>query len=491
VFYNYLRKRKDLRKMSSDLKSITKKGLFWSFIERFGTQGVQFLFGIILARLLSPEAYGIIAMPMVFLGLAQVFVDSGFSAALVRKPDLTEEDLSTAFYFNVVVGIVCYLLLFGLSPLIAEFYNTPILSDLLKVTALTTLLNPLCIVQQTILTKKIDFKTQAKVSLLTTILAGIVGIYMAFNGYGVWSLVVQQVGAALGRVIALWKMSTWRPKTGWSSESFRYLWNYGSKMLTSGLLDTIYNNIYPIVIGKFYSADSLGVYTRAQHFAELPSSNVTGVLQRVTFPVLSAIQNEDDRLRRNYRQLIKLSAFVVFPLMALLAGIADPLIRILLGDKWIDAILLLQLICFARILYPLHAINLNLLQVKGRTDLFLKLEILKKMVGIAIMCYTIPRGLVTMATGLIISSFLCLILNTYYSGKLINVGYLTQMKDVFPMLIVSIIMTSLMFVLNNLLRNEYVQLLCSALFGCSFYLLMSKLFMKEQFDYACSLLNKK
>ena len=477
--------------MSSDLKSTTKRGLVWSAIERFGTQGVSFLFGVILARLLSPEAYGIIAMPMVFLALAQVFIDSGFSSALVRKPDLREEDLSTAFYFNIVVGVVCYLILFVASPFIADFYNTPILSDLLKVTALAALFNPLCIVQQTILTKKIDFKTQANISLLATLLAGCVGIVMAFNGYGVWSLVVQQVGAALIRVIALWKMSQWRPRAKWSNESFRYLWNYGSKMLVSGLLDTMYNNIYPIVIGKFYSADSLGVYTRAQHFAELPSSNITGVLQRVTFPVLSTIQNEEERLKHSYRQLLKLSAFVVFPLMALLAGISDPMIRIFLGDQWEETILLLQLICFSRILYPIHAINLNLLQVKGRSDLFLRLEVLKKMIGIAIMCYTIPRGLVMMASGLIVSSFLCLIINTYYSGKLIDVGYFTQMKDIMPMLLTSVMMTALILHLNSCLSDIYNQLVLSCLLGCGFYYLMSRFFMREQLDYALSLLKRK
>jgi len=476
--------------MSSDLKSTTKKGLVWSAIERFGTQGVSFLFGIILARLLSPESYGIVAMPMVFLALAQVFIDSGFSSALVRKTDLKEEDLSTAFYFNIIVGVVCYILLYVASPFIADFYDTPILSDLLKVTALATLFNPLCIVQQTILTKKIDFKTQAKISLMATLFAGIVGIVMAFKGYGVWALVVQQVGYALVRVISLWKMSPWRPKTGWSNESFAYLWNYGSKMLASGILDTTYSNIYPIVIGKFYSPSALGIYSRAQHFAELPSSNITGVLQRVTFPVLSSIQNDEERLARSYRQLLKLSAFVVFPLMALLAGVADPMIRVLLGDQWVECIVLLQLMCFAKMLYPIHAINLNLLQVKGRSDLFLRLEIIKKILGICIMIYTIPRGLVVMASGLILSSFLCLIINTYYTGILIKVGYLIQVKDILPTMIICFVMAAIMFCINHIIPNLYMQLVVSGLSGCIIYIIASRLFMKEQFDYALSLIKK-
>ena len=288
------------------LKNKTKKGLAWSMIERFATQGVQFLFGIILARLLSPDDYGVIAMPLVFLAIAQCIIDSGFSTALIRKPELTEDDLSTAFYFNIGIGILCYAVLFFSSPLIADFYHTPILSSLLKVTALAVLFNPLCAVQQAILTRKIDFKTQAIVSLSGAVVSGIVGLYMAYNGFGVWSLVFQQVGGYVMRTILLWILGKWKPKRKWSWESFHYLWGFGSKMLGSGLLDTIYNNIYPIVIGKYFCANDLGNYTRAQQFATLPSSNVTGVLQRVTFPVLSSIQNEDERLAKNYRKILKL-----------------------------------------------------------------------------------------------------------------------------------------------------------------------------------------
>lgn len=472
------------------LKSTTKRGLIWSAIEKFGTQGVSFIFAIILARLLSPEAYGIVAMPMVFLALAQVFIDSGFSSALIRKPDLTEKDLSTAFYFNIIIGFVCYIILFFASPFIADFYNTPILSDLLKVSALATIFNPLGTAQQTILTKKIDFKTQARISLIASIIAGIIGIWMAYYGFGVWALVTQQVGLALVRVILLWKLSPWRPNAGWSSESFHYLWNYGSKMLASGILDKTYNNIYPIVIGKFYSAESLGIYSRAQHFADLPSMNITAVLQQVTFPVLSSIQTEDERLAQSYRKLLKLSAFVVFPLMSLLVGLSDPLIRILLGEKWTEVILLLQIICVARIFYPIHAINLNLLQVKGRSDLFLRLEIIKKIVGIIIMIYTIPRGLVMMASGLIVSSVIALVINTYYTGKFINVGYTTQMKDIMPTLLICISMTTIMILINNSIPNVFIQLIASGSFGCIFYIINSKFFQKEEFDYALSLIRK-
>lgn len=474
--------------MPNDLKSKTQKGLVWSFVERFATQGVQFLFGLILARLLSPEDYGTIAMPLVFLAVAQCFIDSGFSTALIRKPDLTEDDLSTAFYFNIGVGVICYFALFVSSPLIADFYNTPILADLLKVTALATLFNPLCTVQQAILTRKIDFKTQAVVSLSGAIASGIFGLLMAFNGYGVWSLVCQQVGGYVIRTVLLWILGKWKPKRRWSWDSFRYLWGFGSKILGSGLLDTVYNNIYPIVIGKFFSANDLGNYTRAQQFSTLPSSNVTGVLQRVTFPVLSSIQNEDERLARNYRKILKLSAFLIFPTMLMLSAIADPLVRVLLTDKWKGCIILLQIICFQMMWFPIHTINLNLLTVKGRSDLFFRLEVVKKIVGVAIMCVTIPNGIIWMVSGGIVGSMIALIINTYYTGKIIHVGYFRQMGDLMPIFGVSIVMWLLIHASLWLTSNIYIQLPIGICVGIIVYLAGAKLLLKSEWADALSML---
>ena len=469
------------------LKNKTQKGLAWSMIERFANQGVQFLFGIILARLLSPDDYGIIAMPLVFLAIAQCFIDSGFSGALIRKPDLTEDDLSTAFYFNIGVGVICYLILFFTSPLIADFYNTPILAELLKVTALATLFNPLCAVQQAILTKKIDFKTQAIVSLAGALVSGIVGLLMAYNGFGVWALVFQQVGGYIIRTMLLWMLCKWKPKRKWSRDSFRYLWGFGSKMLASGLLDTIYSNIYPIVIGKYFSANDLGYYTRAQQFSNLPSSNVTGVLQRVTFPVLSSIQNEDERLARDYRMILKLSAFLIFPLMMMLSAVADPLVRVLLTDKWEGCIILLQILCFSLMWYPIHAINLNLLTVKGRSDLFFRLEVIKKIMGVSIMVITIPHGIIWMVSGGIVSSMISLIINTYYTGKLINVGYLKQMGDLLPVFGVSFVMWLVIHGSMKLTTNIYVQLIMGCLMGCAVYIVLAKLLLKSEWDDALSM----
>lgn len=457
--------------MSADsLKERTAKGLFWSSVERFSNQGVQFVFSIILARLLSPSDFGIIAMITIFFAVAQSFVDSGFSNALVRKPDRKEEDLSTCFYFNIVVGFVAYIVLFCIAPFVASFYNQPILSPIIRITGLEVILNSLCVVQQALFTIKIDFKSQAKVTLSATVLSGIVGIILACRGCGVWALVWQGVVSAVARMGLLWLMSTWYPRTGFSKDSFHYLFGYGSKLLVSGLLDTIYNNIYPIVIGKFYTPAQLGNYSRALSFAQLPSSNITSILQRVTFPVLSTIQDDIPRLQVNYRRLLKLSAFIVFPLMIGLASVASPLIQIVLTSRWEGCVLYLQIICFALMWYPIHAINLNLLQVKGRSDLFLRLEIIKKIIGVCILCVTIPLGITAMCVGMIISSMFSLVINTFYTGKLIDVGYLKQMHDLLPIFLNSLIMGCLVYFSIQITDNDIAQLIIGIFVGAVCYI---------------------
>ncbi|MBF1633363.1 MAG: lipopolysaccharide biosynthesis protein [Prevotella sp.] len=455
---------------TESLKQKTTKGIFWSTIERFSNQGMSFLFSVILARMLDPSDFGIIAMITIFFAVAQSFVDSGFSNALVRKTDRREEDLSTCFYFNIGVGIMAYIVLFLIAPLVASFYNQPILSPIIRITGLGVVLNSLCVVQQALFTIKIDFKSQAKVTLSATIISGIVGVILAYQGYGVWALVWQGVVMTSARMALLWLMSKWRPTTGFSKSSFNYLFGYGSKLLASGLLDTIYNNIYPIVIGKFYTPAQLGNYSRALSFAQLPSSNITSILQRVTFPVLSTIQDDIPRLQANYRRLLKLSAFIIFPLMMGLAAVAFPMIRLILTPKWEGCSLYLQIICFALMWYPIHAINLNLLQVKGRSDLFLRLEIIKKIVGVCIMCITIPLGITAMCIGMVASSLISLFINTYYTGKLIDIGYLKQMRDLTPIFINSLIMGGIVYFSIQISDNDILQLSLSIIVGVLSYI---------------------
>lgn len=477
--------------MSDDLRQRTKNGLLWSSVERFSNQGIQFLFSIVLARLLTPEDYGIVAMVVIFFAIAQTFVDSGFSSAIVRKKDRTESDLSTCFYFNIFVGLGFYILLFLCSPFIADFYNQPILSPIVKISGLTVLINSLCIVQQAQFTIRIDFKTQAKVTLTSTVISGILGILLAYLGYGVWALVWQGVTGAFVRMILFWILSKWRPRESFSKDSFHYLFGYGSKLLASGLLDTTYNNIYPIVIGKFYSPAQLGNFTRAQGWASLPSSNITGVLQRVTFPVLTEMQDDDERLATNYRKLLRMSAFVVFPLMMLMAAIASPLIRVVITAKWDACVPYLQIICFAMMWYPIHAINLNLLQVKGRSDLFLRLEIIKKVVGVSVMCVTIPLGVKAMCYGMIFTSVNALLINTYYTGKLINVGFIVQMKDLTPILITSIVSGIISYYCLPFFNSELIKIIISTIIYMGLYFLGSSIFSKKELSEVLQIIRRK
>lgn len=477
--------------MSSSIKSKAVHGVFWSSVDRFASQGISFCFSIVLARILAPKDYGVVAMIVIFTAIAQAFVDSGFSNALIRKPDLKERDLSTAFYFNIVVGVVCYAILFAASPFIAGFYNTPILSPIIKVEALGVVFNSLCVVQRATFTKRVDFKTQAKVSIICTIVSGMVGVCLAYGGYGIWSLVVQSTLGTLVNCILLWLFSKWRPTLTFCRESFRYLWGYGSKLLASGLLDTAYNNIYPIVIGKFYSPAQLGLFSRAQSYSSLLSSNITGVLQRSTFPVLSLIQDDDERLRCNYRRLLRVSAYIIFPLMIGLAALARPLIITMITAKWEACVIYLQIICFSMMWYPIHAINLNLLQVKGRSDLFLRLEIIKKALGVSIMCVTIPMGVLAMCCGMVCSSFLCLIINTYYTGKLIHVGYFRQMRDLLPIFAAALAMGATAYAATLPFEAQAVKLIAGFLAGALTYLAISIVFKFPEFQEIKSIVLKK
>ena len=476
----------------SELKQKTVKGVVWSAVERFSIQGIQFVVMIFMARMLTPDDYGLVGMLAVFIAISQSFIDSGFSQALIRKQDRTEVDNSTVFYFNIVLGLLFYCLLFVSAPLIAKFYNEPLLVDLTRVLGLSVLINSFVIVQRALLTVHIDFKTQAKAALIASISSGAVGLCMAATGYGVWALVVQQLVNLSLNAILLWILSKWRPQWVYSWASFRELFTFGSKLLASGLLDTLYKNIYQIVIGKLFSATSLGYYSRASHFAEFPSSNLTGIMQRVTYPVLCSIQNDDERLASVYRRFLKLSAFVVFPLMVGLAVVSKSLVLVLLGEKWLFVSTLLFIICFSKMWYPIHAINLNLLQVKGRSDLFLRLEIIKKVIGVSVLCITVPKGLVAMCVGSIFTSLFCLVVNTYYTGKLINVGFFRQMLDLSPILILSLLMGVLVYGFCYYFSlSPLLALTIGSLIGLVFYVSIAKLFNFAEMNELVLIIQKK
>lgn len=475
----------------NNLKQQTKKGLYWSFFNQFSNYGMQFCVGIVMARLLSPSDYGITALPGVFLAIAAVFQDSGMAGALIRKPEIEEKDYSTLFLYSIGMGILMYAALFFASPYIASYFETPVLIPLVRVTALTFLWGPITTVQYVILKRKLDFKTPTKISIATKIFSAIVGITMAYMGYGLWALVISGVlSGFLNLILIVWAVR-WYPRTGWSNESFKYLWGYGNKMLASSLLETAYSNITPLFVAKYYSPADLGVYNRARNYAIMPSQNVTGVIQNVTFPVLSKMQDDDESLARNYRRMLKTTAFVVFPLMMLLAGLARPLIITMITAKWEACIILLQLLCFSLMWYPIHSINLNLLQVKGRTDLFFRLEVIKKIIGLSILVVTLPLGLVVFCIGGIISSLVCLAVNTYYTGKLINVGYLKQMRDLFPTLLLSLVLFGVILVINQFISNYLLQILVGGTVGSLVYLGGAFLFKFDELNDVKYMLKRK
>ena len=454
---------------NSSLKQQTVRGTIWSSIERFSVQGIQFLVLIVMARILTPADYGMVGMLAIFLAISQSLIDSGFSNALIQKIDRTEKDFSTVFYFNLIVGCALYGILYFCAPLIAAFYKTPELIPITRVISLLLIINSLSVVQRAIFTIRIDFKTQAKASLIAVVISGVLGIIMAYSGFGVWALVVQSVVNNGINVAMLWVLSSWKPRWVFSAESFRQLFAFGSKLMLVGIIDTLYKNIYTIVIGKKYSSADLGFYTRAEQFVQFPTANLTGIMQRVTFPVLSQLQHDDARLSEAYRKILRMTTFIVFPLCVGLACIARPLVLTLLNENWEPSVKFLQILCFACLLYPVHVINLNLLQVKGRTDLSLIISIEQKVVAALVLIATIPMGLIPLCVGQIVISVLILIINTHFTGRLIQIGLLSQLKDITPAFVYSGIMGGGIYFLMQLSNSNLGQLVIGIFSGMIIY----------------------
>lgn len=469
--------------MPDSLKNKTLKGTVWSSIERFSVQAIQFVVMIFMARILTPAEYGIVGMVTIFIAVSQSLIDSGFSQALIRKQNRTQLDNSTVFFFNIVVGIILYFVLFFCAHPIARFYDEPILIPVTHIVALSLPINSFAVVQRALLTTNIDFKTQAKASFGGAIASGAVGLSLAYTGYGVWAIVWAQIASTSISVLLLWILSYWRPSWQYSWTTFRELFSFGSKLMVSGLINTLYNNIYLIVIGKIFKASDLGFYTRAGQFSQLSAENLTGILQRVTFPVLCTIQDDDERLSEIYRKILRTSAYIIFPIMIGMAALAQPLVISILTEKWFYSSILLVPICLGGMWYPIHAINLNLLQVKGRSDLFLKLEIWKKVIGIAILCGTVPLGLYWMCWGGVLGSIIALIINTHYTGILIHLGFLSQMKDLLPILILSLAMGAGIWALVTFVRMPSGGALAAGFgTGVAIYFIGSKLFRFNEFQ---------
>jgi O-antigen/teichoic acid export membrane protein len=457
----------------SSLKKKTRTAVYWEFFNKFSNQGLAFVFSIILARILSPSDYGIIALPLIFFALAQCLIDCGFSAALIRKPQITEGDLSTAFYFNIIVGGICYFLLFCFSPLIADFYNTPILCDILKVTALSMIFTPLQSVHYAVLRRNLNYKTPALISLCNCVVSGITGIALAYSGFGVWALVFQGLAGNVVNLVMLWYLSKWRPSLVWSNDSFSYLFGFGGKMLASGIIDVVHDNICSVAVGKFYSVRELGLYNRSQGYAQLPFLQINGVMDGVSFPVLSKLQEDDSQLSQAFIRLLKLVCFVICPIMLCLSALAYPLVVLMITDKWAECVPLLQVLCFAIMLWPIHTLNFTLLKVKGRSDLLLKLNIGIKVLGFIIMSFTIPNGVMAIGYGSIVHALLVFLWITYYMGRVSNVSMVSQIKSILPNLALGGSMYALIVFVTFFIDSMLIKLLVGGVLGISYYFLMA------------------
>ena len=444
--------------MTESLKNKAVKGVGWSFIDNLSSSGITFLVGLVLARLLTPSEYGIMAILTIFIAVSNSIVDSGFSNALIRKTDARRVDYNTVFLFNLLVSGLLYVVLFLAAPAISRFFKEPLLVEVMRVIGWVLVINALAIIPRTLFVKEVNFKTQTKVSLIASISSGVIGIGMALAGLGVWSLVGQQLSRQLLNTLFLWIYCTWRPAWEFSMQSFKELFGFGSKLLLSGLLDTVFKEIYSLVIGRCYTSAQLGQYTRANQFNQIFSSNLTTVIQRVSYPVLSSIQNEPERLREAYRKVIKSTMLISFACMLGLAAVARPLILILIGEKWLPAVGFLQIICFSGMLYPLHAINLNILQVKGRSDLFLRLEIIKKIIAVGPLVLGVLFSIEYMLWGSVCTSLIAYFLNSYYSADLINYPTKEQIKDILPTFLVSFVTAAAMWSLTLLSLSNWLLL---------------------------------
>jgi O-antigen/teichoic acid export membrane protein len=427
----------------------------------FGQQGIQFIISIILARLLLPEQFGLIAMLMIFMAIAQAFIDSGFGQALIQKQDATHIDECSIFYFNILVGFLAAGLLCLTAPWIAGFYNQPLLVPLTCALSLNMIINAFGLVQTTLLIKQIDFKTQLKVSVIATVISGTIGVTMALNGFGVWSLVAQSLGSNLFRTALLWLFNTWRPSLTFSFVSLRGMFAFGSKLLCAGMIATIFDNIYLIVIGKMFSASDLGFYSRAKGLQQLPVMNISTTVARVTFPVFSSVQDDKARLKRGVRKALLTLAMVNFPMMIGLAVVARPLVLVLLTDKWLPCVPYLQLFCMVGMLYPLHAINLNVLNAQGRSDLNLRITVLKNFLKVLLLAITWRWGIEAILWGQISLSLLCYLVNTHYTTILIKYSVWEQICDLSPYLGVAGIMGVGVYALEYAITGNVVLLLAA------------------------------
>ena len=452
-------------------------------MERGGTQGIQFIVQIVIARLLSPEEYGIIAIVMVFILLANVFVESGFNTALIQKKDADEVDFSSVLYLSLGVATILYGIIFITAPFIASFYDQPILVKVLRVLSITLFIGAFNSIQNAFVARNMLFKKLFASSLGAVTISGIVGVIAAYSGLGVWALVLQQLTSQLAVAIILWFTVKWRPHLLFSFERVKSLFSYGSKLLASGLLDALYRNLTTLIIGRMYTPSMLGYYNRGQQFPQLIVSNINGSIQSVMLPALSAHQDDRKRVKEMMRRAVVSSSFLIFPMMVGMAVVAEPLVKIVLTEKWLPAVPFLQMACFTFALWPIHTANLQAINAMGRSDIFLRLEIIKKIMGLIVLGVSLPFGVYAIALGGIFSGLIGTFINAYPNKELLNYSYKEQWLDIMPSLLISLIMGGIVYLFNFSNILAWQILILQIVSGGIIYILLAKIFKIESFTY--------
>jgi len=473
------------------IKEQAKSTVIWSSIERFSVQGIQFILMILLGKLLAPDIFAPVAMLNIFMAVAQTFIDSGFANALIQRKERQENDYSTVFYFNIAISLPIYFLLYFCAPLIANFYEMPLLVDLTRVLGLILIINSLGIVQQAKLTIELDFRRQAYATLLAVVVSGILGVWMAYTGWGVWALVWQALTNNLLRVIFLWIFAHWAPRLEFSMQSFRELFNFGSKLLASTMLHTLYQNVPTLIIGKFYSATELGCYNQAFRIAQLPSVNITNVIVRAVYPIQCRLQDDMEQLRDLFLKYMRMACYIIFPIMIALAAVAYPLVEVLLSEKWLPAVPMLQLLAIAYMWDPVMRINHNMLNVKGRTDYFLYAELIKKTVAFSLLIASVPFGVKMICAGLIVYSFADIAIIVYYSRKLTGITLYQQFRSLVPIMLLSFSMGGIMYAITLIPNiSSVIHLLISLLLGTAWFFIGSWIFRFKEFAMLLSLVKR-
>ena len=462
--------------MADNVRSQLVHGLFWNALEKFMLQGVAFFFGIILARLLSPSDFGLLGMLGVFLAVLGAFVNSGLSNALVQKHNCSKVDYSTVFTVNMAMSVTVAIILFVAAPYISAFYHEPVLTDITRVLAFNVILNALNIVHRAQLALKVDFKSLAQINVINTLVSGIVGITLAYSGFGVWSLVWQSLAGSVCNIILFPLYTKWKPSFHFSVDSFRQLFGYGSKLLVTGIYSVIINNISTLFIGRTYTSADLGFYTKANQTPNTISCFIHGILGSVTFPVMSEIKEDKDRMLRLYKKALFTTAMFVFPMMMLFCVLSKPFIIIAFTEKWLPCLTMMQLYCFARMFTPLSALNISVLNASGRSDLFMWMDLSKAPLVLGALAITIPISVEAIVWGDMICTVICFFINAYLPGKLYGYGALSQLKDWRYIILSVSLMCGIVYLYCRLVDNMWLQLFGGGIIGILSYALFCHVF---------------